>query len=225
MTSRRILPTLAVLGLILSGCGRSPSLDVQTFNLQHRSGQDAAALIDPYVFGDREVNPGQVSVTVDAITVRETRDNLQKIARVLEEFDQPIPGVHLFFQLIEADSFQGEDDAIAGVVAELRSLFRFEGYRLVGEAMVPVSGPSPYGTNFTQRFTGMGTDTPMTVQARVRVLPSGSVRLETVSLSDFWDELLSTSVNVAPGQTLVIGGTQATREDRTFILTVRAEID
>lgn len=219
--------------LFLGACDGlgSPQLDVQTFNLEHRSGYEAAELINPYVFADRTDSPGTMSATMDAITVRETQDNLEKIGRVLEEFDQPIPGVRLHFQLIEADSFQEEDPAIADVVKELRSLFRFEGYRLLGEAMVPVAGGSQGRQMFSQRF--LGVDNPIEIEAGARVLRSGVVRLEPVQLRDSWDELMSTSVNVSPGQTIVIGGTQtrtglvggSPTGERVLILTVRAEIE
>jgi len=206
----------------------STRLDVQTFNLQNRSGYEAAQLIDPYVFGDRAENPGTMSATESAITVRETRDNLEKIGRVLAEFDQPIPEIRLYFQLIEADSFQDQDPAIEDVVDELRSLFRFQGYRLLGEATVPLAGGTMAPQEFSQRF--LGVENPITVEAAVRVLSTGSIRLDPVRLRDTWDQLLSTSVNIAPGQTIVLGGTQARTQldrgsptaERVLILTVRA---
>jgi hypothetical protein len=231
MRLRRFLFLLVPAALLSGSCGRlgNPKLDVQTFNLEHRSGYEAAELINPYVFSDRAENPGTMSATLDAITVRETRDNLEKIGRVLAEFDQPIPGIRLYFQLIEADSFREEDPAIADVVQELRSLFRFEGYRLLGEAMVPVAGGTQDRQGFSQRF--LGVDNPIIVEADARVLRSGVVRLEPVQLRDSWNELMSTSVNVAPGQTIVIGGTQVRTgsiasgpaPQSVLILTVRAE--
>jgi hypothetical protein len=219
------LLALVPLVLLVSACGRmgGADLDVQTFNLDHRSGHEVAELIVPYVFSDRAKNPGSMSATDDALTVRETRDNLEKIARVLEEFDQPIPGVRLYFQLIEADSFQEEDPAIADVVAELKSLFRYGGYRLLGEATVPVAGGTRNHQEFSYRF--LGPEDPMTVQSYAQVLRDGSIRLEPVSLSDPWNRLLETSVTVALGQTVVIGGTPATRGDEILILTVRAEAE
>jgi hypothetical protein len=206
-----------------------PRLDVQTFNLENRSGNEAADLIAPYVFFDREKNPGTMSSTRDAITVRETRDNLEKIGRVLAEFDQPIPGIRLHFQLIEADSFREEDPAIAEVVEELRDLFRYEGYRLLGEAMVPVAGGVQSYQDFSQGF--LGVENPIKVEARALMLRTGSIRLDPVELSDTWSQLLATSVNISPGQTIVLGGAQARTEmvdgrpsGRTvLILTVRAE--
>jgi len=218
--------------LLFGACDQfgDPKLDVQTFNLEHRAGYEAAELIGPYVFDDRAENPGDMSATVDAVTVRETRDNLDKIGRVLAEFDQPIPGVRLYFQLIEADSFEDEDPAIANVVQELRSLFRFEGYRLIGEAMVPVAGGSQDRQAFSQRF--LGVSNPIVVEAEARVLSTGMVRLDPVVLRDSWNDLMTTTVNVTPGQTIVIGGTQARTEsdrgqpfgERVLILTVRAEM-
>jgi hypothetical protein len=222
-----IFPTVL---FALAGCN-SPKLDVQTFNLEHRSGYEAAELIAPYVFGDREKYPGDMSATDEAITVRETRDNLEKIGRVLEEFDRAIPGVRLYFQLIQADSFQEEDPSIAEVVQELRSLFRFEGYRLLGEAMVPVAGGYEGRQEFSQRF--LGVEYPITVEATARVMSNGLVRLDPVQLSVPWDDLMTATVNIRAGQTLVIGGTQAETEivdgrpagESTLVLTVRAEGD
>jgi hypothetical protein len=222
---------LGSLALMVTACDWAPKLDVQTFQLEHRSGYEAAELIGPYVYDDRADNPGTMSATSDAITVRETRDNLEKIARVLEELDRPIPPIRLHFQLIEADSFEEVDPAISDVVQELESLFRFDGYRLVGEAMVPVAGDTDRGQSFSQRF--MGVSPSVTVRARAGVLRSGVVRLDPVELMDPWDQLLETSVNLTPGQTVVIGGAQSLRETtrgriegtKILILTVRAETE
>ena len=234
MTIFRFLTATLLVSLTLVGCGRlgSPKLDVETFQLEHRSGREAEHLIAPYVFMDREESPGTMSSTDDAVTVRETRDNLEKIRRVLAEYDQPIPAIRLRFQLIEADSFREADPAIADVVQELRSLFRFEGYRLLGEAVALLRGGSGGPQSFTQRI--LGVENPMEVEVYARVGSDGTVRLETVELRDTWDELLTASVSIQPGQTLVLGGTQARTRlaeggrpsgNSSLILTVRAELE
>ena len=231
MTRSTFLFALMGMALLLSACEGfgGPKLDVQTFNLEYRAGYEAAELIGPYVFTDREANPGTMSATEDALTVRETRDNLEKIQRVLDQFDQPIPGIRLYFQLIEADSFQEEDPAIAEVVEELRGLFRYQGYRLLGEAVVPVAGGNRGRQQFSQGF--LGVENPIKVEASVNFLRTGNIRLDPVELSDTWDKLMTTSVIISPGQTIVLGGVQARtemidgrRSGRTvLILTVRAE--
>jgi hypothetical protein len=213
---------LALGAYITVGCDRTPELDVQTFNLENRSGYEAAELIGPYIYNDREGAPGSMSALPNAISVRETPDNLEKIARVLSEFDQPIPPIRLRFQLIEADSFTEEDPAIAEVVQELRSLFRFEGYRLLGEALVTLAGGTMGTQDFTQRF--LGTDETFQIESEVYMERPGAVRLNPITLWDRGgDRLLETSVNVALGQTVVIGGGKAAGGERSFILTVRAE--
>lgn len=223
---RRARTTVFLLGLTLGAgaCSPTPQLEVRTFNLDHRSGYEAAELVEPYVFRDREGAPGNLSATPDAISVRETRDNLERIAQVLAAFDHPIPSVRLRFQLIEADSFQDADPAIAEVVQQLQDLFRFDGYRLLGEAMVSVGGGTMDRQEFSQRF--LGTDEVFTIQAEAAAQRPGIVRLNELRL---WqgssDSLLETSVNVSSGQTVVIGGTRARVGERSFILTVSADTE
>jgi hypothetical protein len=213
---------LALLGGRFWASGSSPRLDVRTFTLHHRSGYEAAQLVQPYVFSDRDGAPGSMSATPEAISVRETPDNLDRIAQLLQDFDQPIPTLRLRFQLIEADSFHDPDPAIADVVQELRGLFRFEGYRLLGEALVSVAGGTMEDQDFTQRF--MGTDEEFQVYSDVRPQRLGTVRLAPVQLREGGrDVLLETSVSVSSGQTVVIGGARARVGGRSFILTVTAE--
>ena len=95
--------------LLFWGCDMGPRLETRTFRLAYLRSYEASELIDPYVYGARERHPGAVSVIEGAITVRETRDNLEQIARVLAEFDQPRPDIRLHFQLIEADPKQHKD--------------------------------------------------------------------------------------------------------------------
>ena len=222
MKNHWILAALGLLAVALYGCDRTPDLDVRTFTLEHRSGYEAAELIDPYIFYGRTGAPGAMSPTDNAISVRETADNLDRIARVLEDFDKAIPGLKLRFQVIEADSFQDPDPAIADVVEELRGLFRFEGYRLLGEAVVSVAGGTQEGQEFRQSF--LGTEETFLVEAGARVQRPGTVRLNPIKFwRGFSDVLLETSVNVSTGQTVVIGGGKAREGGRSFILTVSAE--
>ena len=100
----RTLIRLALpLVLLTAACGRTPQLDTRTFSLQYLSADAVHGLIEPYVYTDRADAPGSLSFTESTVTVRETADNLDKIARVLAQYDVPSPWVRLHFQLIEAD--------------------------------------------------------------------------------------------------------------------------
>src|SRR2546427_11254796 len=122
---------------LLAACSpRGPNLDTRTFALKYLRGSDAVSIVVPYIYTDRPNAKGVFSVSDNAITVRETPDNLDKIARVLAEYDRPRPFVRLTFHLIEADGATTTDPAIRDVEAALRHLSRFQGYRLVAEGVV-----------------------------------------------------------------------------------------
>jgi hypothetical protein len=126
----------AVALVLLTSCGRAgPRLDTRTFALKYLDASAAHNLVLPYVYLDRAGTPGALSVTNGALTVRETPDNLERIARMLSQFDRPRPLVRLTFRLIQADGALTSDPAIADVEATLRKLFRFRGYRLVEEGI------------------------------------------------------------------------------------------
>ena len=170
------------------------------------------------MYAGREGTPGAVSAIEGAITVRETTDNLDQIARVLAEFDRPQPDLRLHFQLIEADGFADSDESIAAVEDELRKIFQFRGYRLAGEAFVSET----MGSMVTQALAA--SDGLYELRAEVYRLAPGLVRLEDVTLLSLSDGLeLQTTVNIRPGQTLVLGTSPKDGSTATLRLTVRAE--
>ena len=212
---------LAIVGLgtLMACTGRT--LDTRTFELRYLLGEEASNIIGPYVFADRPKAPGQMSFVDDAITVRETPDNLDKIARVLSQFDRPTLSVRLHFQIIQADGAVRSDPAIAEVEAALRKLFRFRGYRLAGEAVVS-------GTEYSevsQEVAGEGG--PYTIFARIREVrgsaDSGVVRLEAHLRAGTGGEL-QTTVSLRAGQTAVLGNARLSGTGGTVILTVRPEL-
>src|SRR3989442_6379107 len=97
--------------------GSRPRLETQPFALHYLGNQRARELVDPYVYHDRVGAPGVVSVTDGALTVRETRDNLERIAAMLAQFDRPHKPIRLTFHLIQADGElrQHGGDALEGV--------------------------------------------------------------------------------------------------------------
>jgi len=215
-TSRAI--TLA----LLTACSpHGPSLDTRTFALKYLRGPDAVPIIVPYVYTDRPNGKGVFSVSDNAITVRETPDNLDKIARVLAEYDRPQPFVRLTFHLIEADGATSTDPAIRDVEATLRRLFRFQGYRLVAEGVVSATEKG----EVTQALAT--TPNPYVLSASVQRL-AGSADSPTVELNVRLDAMrggnFRTTVTIPVGKTAVLGNVQALPHGRTLILTVRPEL-
>ena len=202
----------------------APTLETETFRLQYLEPHEARDLIRPYVWEDRAGAAGAMSAVDNMISVRETRDNLDRIEAVLEEFDLPQPTVRLNFQLIEADGAAQGDPAIADVEAELRRLFRYEGYRLVNEAVVG----GMEGSHIEQ-VVGME-DSPE--EGWIIIANIGSVRVRDdsgwvqmeVGVRSPMRGAFMTRVNARIGQTMVVGNAELMTGGGTLILTVRPEI-
>ena len=197
--------------------------EVRTFDIDGTANEmrQALALVRPYVDEDR----GSVSTGLGAITVRETPDNLDRIARVLADLGYPEttpPSFSLQFQLVEANGTSESDQAIADLVGELRKTLRFDFYSLVGEAQIAVMP----GANFEQVLR-----TPTAkYDIRGRLLEwSGSGYTLSLTLSgnyvkeesaDSYLGGLKTYVGIRKGQTLVLG-TVPVEGSATLLLVVK----
>ena len=137
---------------------------------------------------------------------------------MLEEFDQVRADIRLHFQLIEADGFTDTDARISAVEAELRKIFQFRGYRLAAEAFVTATNRSDIGQQM------QGPDDLYQISGQVEWVRPGTVRLENVTLyAESSGRGLETTVNIRPGQTLILGSSPKGGSTATLLLTVRAE--
>ena len=198
-----------------------PTLETQTFELQYLPDWEANQLIAPYVWDDRPGAPGSASSISNMLTVRETPDNLEKIERVLAQYDRPKPTIRLHFQLIEADGATTTNPAIEEVEAELRKLFRYEGYTLLTEAVVG----GTEGSHVEQVVGNAQGEWIINAHIEnVRIVgDSGTVRVAAGVRSPIRGSF-QTTVNARIGQTLVVGNAQLIGGGGTLILTVRPEV-
>lgn len=222
----RMLILGALAALTVGGCGgrsTTPKLEVRTFQMKYLRPRDAAAMVEPYVFTDREGAPGTIAANeaTHTVTVRETPDNLDKIARVLAEHDRAeASSVRLQFQIIEADGAAPPDSGIADVVTELRKLFRYEGYRRVADALLTGSSHQ----DFRQIVSGADGYRINGSVGQIAVSEgTGSFPLQ-VALITRQGEAIATTVNVRTGQTVVLGTARPDTRRGALILTVRAEL-
>src|SRR2546422_6069491 len=215
--------TITVAALLAACSPRGPNLDTRTFALKYLRGSDAIPIVVPYVYTDRPNAKGVFSVSDNAITVRETPDNLDKIARVLAQYDRPRPFVRLTFHLIEADGAATTDPVIRDVEATLRQLFRFRGYRLVAEGVVSATekgeGTQVLGSE-TEHYALESSG-----QRLARSADSATVKL-SVPLVLFRGPRggVPANVPIPPWQTPLLGNVQPLPRGRTLILTVRPEV-
>jgi hypothetical protein len=213
--NRHLIALAVLLGIACRGS--QPNIETQTFALKYLSPEEAGQLVDPYVFHDRVGTPGTMSGTQGALTVRETHDNLERIARVLSQFDRPRPLVRLTFHLIQADGAATSDPAIADVETTLRKLFRFRGYRLVEEGVFSATE----GSTVTQQLGGAGYLIAAEIRRVAGTGDSAVVELQ-MHLSGRGVQF-GTQVGVPAGKTAVLGNVGEDPRG-TLILTVKPEV-
>ena len=222
---RVTLPAVAAIPVLAAAlafaCDTGPRVDTRTFDIQHLDPGEVVAMIRPYVYEERAASPGQVTAFRGGITVRETPENLDRIAQVIDEYDRPKPGVRLRFQVIEADGFEGEDPRIEDVRAALDELFRFDGYRLVTETQIAAME----GTGSSQNFSEGAREFHLRAEVN-EIRGSGDRGSVSVSVTLMGDGgrsgFVETSLAVPVGQTVVLGSSKPS-DGPTMILTVRPE--
>ena len=191
--------------------------DLRSFTVRYLTGDEAADLAREYA------PPGAVEgVNQRTIFVRANKDALQKIAEVLQQEDTPKPQAGLRFQVIEANGFATTDSAIAQVEAKLRQLFRYDGYRLAAETFLRAREMG----HAEQTFIGED-GTPYALDVRVgEVLRRGGKASAELEVKLWANEVavLSTSVHVPDGQTLVLGTARPDARRGALILVVNPEL-
>lgn len=153
-----------------------------------------------------------------------------------------IENVLLTFRLVEANGFSDDDPEISDVVAELRKLFNFEGYRLLSTSVFNVgllpatrTANALEGTG-SQRIFPSGSDAPLTLSAvlatrratrSVRatvILTDATVRTVGATVTERLP-LLEASATFRDGQTMVLGTPRRGADEPVLILIVTPRID
>ena len=140
-----------------SGAQDPRDLSVRTFKLQNLRPDDAAKLLGPYVN-----SPGGgvfEAGSIGAITVRETPTIMALVDSILRVHDRPRAIVSLRFKLIAALDSAQRDPGIADIDVELRKLFKFSGYALIGEGTTTTEEMN----EFTMTLTGKSLLSPKAI--------------------------------------------------------------
>jgi hypothetical protein len=218
-------------------------LVTRTISLRHLASVDAARLVSPYIRSPR----GGVyeASAVRAVTVTETAATLARIDSLIRENDRSPTILSFRFQLIVADDTPARDPAIDSLDATLRSLFRYRGYRLLGQgtttagegemfSMTMAGGDERYELAGEVMAVQAGNAPLIIVEGTPQPGASGSVRVRvrlgrigggTYQGKQIQSEsLLSTGLTVPVGQTVVLGSAAPGGRNQAIILTIRPEV-
>ncbi len=210
--------------------------EVRTFPLRHLRSKDAAMLIAPYAL------PGMVfdaGATVQAITVRDTPTVLARIDSILARYDLPPQSVTLRFHVVASTSTATTDARMRDLEPNLRKLFSFAGYRLVGEGTAVVGEQGGYqltvagdGRLFTIRgdigpiSRGDAPSTRMSINMTAAA-PSTSDSAKAAGMLATlmpFGSMISTEITLPLGNLAVLGSGTEGVGDGVLILLVRPEL-
>lgn len=220
--------TVPLLLVLATACDLGTKLEVRTFRVETTDEaqlESVGTLVQPYVYKERPDAPGSMSIAAGAITVRETPDNLDQIARVLAELDlseTPSPSFRLQFQLVEANGASESEPVIADVIEELRKALRFDGYSLVGEAQIAVKPRASFGqvlqtAEHEYQIGGTFAESESGYVLSVGLSrPSSRTQGNTTRYTG--GRALETNVGIRPNQTLVLGSVSV--EDSAVLFAV-----
>ncbi|HSJ15597.1 MAG TPA: hypothetical protein VK939_14335 [Longimicrobiales bacterium] len=212
-----------VVALAMQSCGGTGEggRTTRTFELAHVEPDQAQLLIEPYLEGG-SVNIRRTERPA-ALTITASAGRLDQIEELLRRLDQPAAKVRLRFQIIEADGFTTSDPAMADVEGALRELFRFRGYRLVGEAIINGEANSTMKQRMLVRDE---VPVELTIEVPAVRRGSGGKAVEMrLSMDVQGRSALSTAVTIPDGQTVVLGSARPVPNVGTLILVVRPEIE
>jgi hypothetical protein len=237
MIRKAILVLLLLAGLAPAAAAQDPrDLAIRTFKLRNLKPEDAAKLLSPYV-----LSPGSgvfEAGSVGAITVRETFTTLTLIDSLLKVHDKARAVVSMKFKLISALDSSMRDPAIDDVDAELRKLFKFRGYELIGEGTMLSEEMTDFMTTVSTKPTPVrpGSSALVSETFRIRGWMDGitgtgndrHIRVQvTVQDAGNDNELMRTGLTLPIGQTIILGSAKPTGvagSRGALILVVQPEI-
>lgn len=240
MRRRSLVVAALVLGLPVLATAQDPrDLPVRTFKLQNLRAEDAAKLLGPYV---NAPNGGVFDAgSINAITVRETHSVLALVDSLLRIHDRPRAVVTMRFQLIAALDSTYRDPAIADIDAELRKLFRFSGYELIGEGTARTEERSNYTLSLSTKpktvaeFRNERVSEAFQIHGWVESVEAAgdarsvriNVALQDASRGKDSPELLRTGLTIPVGQSVILGSARPVMSFGTrsaLILVVQPEL-
>lgn len=233
MIRKTLFVALMALAMPAIASAQDPrDLSIRTFRLKNMKAEDAAKLLGPYVMSP---GGGVFDAGGGSITVRETSTVIALVDSLLRVHDRARAVISMRFKLIAALDSSMRDPAIETIDAELRKLFRFPGYQLIGEGTMLTEEMSDFMTSLATKPVGEGKER-FSESFQIRgwldaVAGSGTERAVRANIilagSGKDNELLRTGISVPIGQTVILGSARPTMTLGTrqaLILVVQPEI-
>jgi len=229
---RRHTATLALVLAVALTAGADLETVVHVFQLRHASVTEASAAIQPMLSdrGSITVQPRQAR-----ITVQDLPDVVQRVADLIDEIDRMPMSYRIQVDLLEGTSRPLPVEQQIRVDERLAGMFKFPAFRRLGSAVFECDLGSPssaelgngFKISFLAETTGFSQDSPWGTPD-----PGNRIHLRWLQLDRLRptedgrrtsDEILRTSIFIAPKQKVFIGAGKSEDSTDGLVLIVEAQ--
>lgn len=221
--NRRILTFFFAMALVVVPlqAQERAGLVAKSFDLRHKSAERVADLIQPLMTEDGSVS---MQPARKVLVVTDTAEALARISAVIGEYDMPPRIYKVDLQLVSASreaSPQPVPKGMEELAEKLSGVLRFNSFRRIGQ--IAASGEEGDSTvlaldGYRASFD-FGEYDPIS-----RTLRISEFRLDRTGGEDAQSApLLTTSLNVGIGQTVILGAARQPNAGRALMIVVSAE--
>jgi len=199
---------------------------VQTFKFKFKSAERAATVISSLISaeGSVSIQPGS-----NVLVVTDRADSMEAIADALERYDVPSREFKLEIRLVAAGRVTGATPAVPDDLKELAGklsgVLRFNSFEKLGELEIKGregdavrSDIDGYHAEFT-----VGEFDPVTETVQLSDFKLSRYDVEPATQKKSRNDVLSTTLNLKVGQTVVLGASRLPDSNRALMLIVLAK--
>ncbi|MGA8807705.1 MAG: secretin N-terminal domain-containing protein [Thermoanaerobaculia bacterium] len=220
-----------MISMLVSLCGAAfaepatadgkPALAVHSFSFKFKQADKAAAAIKPLLS-----NEGSMSIqpSTNSLVVTDRAENMKAVAKMIGDFDKEPQSFRLYVRVVGASRVEGTPkiaDDLKDVARKL-AILPYNSYESVGEATVQGKEGDPglidMATGYRANFK-FGEYDPASDSIAVNDLQIAKL---TGEKRDQLTTLLKTSLNLAIGQTYVLGASKAPQSQRALMIVLVA---
>ncbi len=198
-----------------------PGLAVHTFTFKFKQADKAAAAIKPLLSADGSMS---IQPSTNSLVVTDRAENMKTVARMIGDFDKEPQSFRLYVRIVGASRVAGTPkipDDLKDVARKL-AILPYNSYEAVGEATVQGKEGDPglvdmqtgYRANFKFGEYDPASDSIAVTDLQISRL--------TGAQKDQLTSLLKTTLNLAIGQTYILGASKAPQSQRALMIVLVA---
>ncbi|HEX9458114.1 MAG TPA: secretin N-terminal domain-containing protein [Thermoanaerobaculia bacterium] len=198
-----------------------PGLAVHTFTFKFKQADRAAAAIKPLLSTDGSMS---IQPSTNSLVVTDRAENMKNVARMIGDFDKEPQSFRLYVRIVGASRVAGTPKVPDGLkdVARKLAILPYNSYEAVGEATVQGKEGDPglvdMQTGYRADFK-FGEYDPASDSIAVKDLQISRL---TGAQKDQLTSLLKTTLNLAIGQTYILGASKAPQSQRALMIVLVA---